>query len=155
MTCEALWPYALEVYGRPGVEELLIDLQDAHGQCVPYLLWAIWMAASGREADEAAMRNAAELARAWQDAAVAPLRRIRRELKMRVSAGSPHARDSLRQSVEALELEAERMLLQMLEDASPRTPGSCGLRAALQKSVRAWGVDAPGPLLTRLAGLAA
>jgi uncharacterized protein (TIGR02444 family) len=37
LSAEALWPYALEVYARPGVEPLLLRLQDEHGQCVPLL----------------------------------------------------------------------------------------------------------------------
>jgi uncharacterized protein (TIGR02444 family) len=156
MTREALWPYALEVYGRPGAEALLLQLQDAHGQCAPFLLWALWMSASGRRADAAAIRSAAELARAWQDAAIAPLRRLRRELKTAPAAGPKPPRERLREGVKGLELEAERMLLQMLQDASPAPDGPHpALLEGLQRAARTWGGDPPAGLIVRLAELAA
>ena len=40
------WDWAVEVHGRPGVDEALTTLQDHHGQCVAYLLWAAWAAQS-------------------------------------------------------------------------------------------------------------
>ena len=153
---EALWPYALEVYGRPGVEALLLELQDDHGQCAPFLLWSLWMAASGRAADAAGVRHAAELARSWQDAAIAPLRRLRRDLKTAEAPGAAAPRERLRTGVKSLELEAERMLLQMLESASP-PPGETPRKAlpALADAVRAWGGEAPTAALEQLAELAA
>ncbi|HEX3407398.1 MAG TPA: DUF2390 domain-containing protein, partial [Caulobacteraceae bacterium] len=32
----SLWAYALEVYGRPGIEARCLELQDAYGQSVPF-----------------------------------------------------------------------------------------------------------------------
>lgn len=154
LAAAALWPYALEVYGRPGVEPLALQLQDAHGQCVPLLLWSLWMAASGRRMDAAKAAACAELARAWQDAAVAPLRRMRRGLKPKAATEQLQAR--IRGGVKALELEAERMLLQMLEEASP-APSDAGTDPleALSQAASAWGGDAPAGLLRELAALAA
>jgi uncharacterized protein (TIGR02444 family) len=154
VTAEALWPYALEAYGRPGAEPLLLQLQDAHGQCVAYLLWSLWMAASGRAADEAALRSGAELARAWQDAAIAPLRRLRRDLKSDAKPGPKAARERLRDGVKQLELDAERMLLQMLEEASPAPGGGASPLQSLTAAARAWGGDPPAALLARLAAFA-
>ena len=156
MTGEALWPYALEVHGRPGVEPLLLALQDEHGQCVSYLLWSLWMAASGRRAEASALVSAAELARAWDAAAVDPLRRLRRDLKLAAKPGPAAARAQLRQGVQRLELEAERMLLQMLEEASPEgCAASLPSLQALEDAATAWGGAAPASLLDRLADLAA
>ena len=155
MTAEALWPYALEAYGRPGVEPLLLALQDDHEQCVAYLLWSLWMAASGRDADDAALRSGAALARAWQDAAIAPLRRLRRDLKTVAKPGPKPARERLRDGVKKLELDAERMLLQMLEEASPTSGGaSLPPLESLMRAARAWGGDPPAAKLARLAVLA-
>lgn len=151
---EALWPYALEVYGRPGVEALLLRLQDDHAQCIPFLLWSLWMAASGRSIDAPAAAACAELARAWQEAAVAPLRRMRRGLK--ATAGQERLQVRIRTGVQALELEAERMLLQMLEESSPRPAAAPATpAAALTSAVRAWGGEAPPALLQQLAALCA
>ena len=127
-TSQALWPYALEVYGRPGVEALLLRLQDDHGQCVPFLLWSLWMVAGGRPIESATAAACAELARAWPDAAVAPLRRLRRGLKAEARKERLQAR--IRTGVQALELEAERMLLQMLEESSPAPAGAPTAAAA-------------------------
>ena len=158
-TTEALWPYALEVYGRPGVEPLLLRLQDDHDQCVPFLLWSLWMAAGGRPIDRATAAACAELARAWQDAAVVPLRRLRRGLKAKASQERLQAR--IRTGVQALELEAERMLLQMLEESSPApassSPGAAPNppAAALARAIGAGGAEAPSALLRQLAALCA
>jgi uncharacterized protein (TIGR02444 family) len=155
-TDEALWPYALELYGRPGAELLLLELQDAHGQCVPFLIWGLWLAASGRGGGAAKLASGADLARAWQDAAVTPLRTLRRELKAPGKPSAERARGALRGKVAALELEAERMLLQMLQDASaaPAEPAT-NLIESLEAAVRTWGRSAPRALLERLAAIAA
>jgi uncharacterized protein (TIGR02444 family) len=154
LAAESLWPYALEVYGRPGVEALLLQLQDEHGQCVPLLLWSLWMAGGGRPIDAAQAAACAELARAWQEAAVAPLRRLRRGLKAQASTEQLQAR--IRHGVKALELEAERMLLQLLEESSPAPSGApVAALEALTQSARAWGGPTPTALLRRLAELAA
>jgi uncharacterized protein (TIGR02444 family) len=151
---EALWPYALEIYGRPGVEPLMLELQDAHGQCVPYLIWALWLATNGRRADDGALEAGAALARAWQAAAIRPLRELRRSLKAPANPAAA-ARERLRGGVQALELEAERMLLQMLEDASPAIGGAAkAMRASLGEAAAAWGGDPPAALLDRLVALA-
>lgn len=152
MTVEALWPYALDVYGRPGAEPLLLELQDAHGQCVPYLLWALWLAAGGRGGDLATMGAGAALAQAWQEVAIQPLRERRRGLKTRSSGA---ALKRLGDAVRALELEAERMLLQMLEDTSPGPAGDPRpLAAALTEAATIWGDDPPPSMLERLAQIA-
>ena len=156
VTGEALWPYALELYARPGAEPLLLELQDGHGQCVPFLIWSLWLAASGRRAGATELAAGADLALAWQDAAVTPLRRLRRELKAPGKPSAERARGALRGKVASLELEAERMLLQMLQEASA-APGEApmDLLESLEAAARAWGGAAPRGLLERLAAIAA
>ncbi|HEY1425384.1 MAG TPA: TIGR02444 family protein [Caulobacteraceae bacterium] len=155
----SLWAYALDVYGRPGAAARFLDLQDAYGQNVPYLIWSLWMAAERRAADAATLAAGAALARSWEAAAVAPLRRLRRDLK-RASAGTARRREGLRGAVQQLELKAERMLLDMLEDASPAAdPGAGGgplpAADALAAAAAAWGEPAPADLLRALAGAVA
>jgi uncharacterized protein (TIGR02444 family) len=150
-----LWAYALEVYRRPGAETALLEAQDTYGQCVPYLLWALWLAARGRAADVASLAVGAELAQAWQEAAIAPLRALRRRLKLPNPPLPADARARLRDGVQALELQAERSLLETLESScSPPYGGVEGAEAVLAKAVRAWGGgDVPAKLLARLATL--
>ena len=147
----SLWAYALDVYGRPGVEARFLALQDAHRQNVCFLIWSLWMAAEGRAADPATLAAGAALARSWDAAAVAPLRAIRRDLKIS-TAGAARGRQRLRGSVGQLELQAERMLLEMLEDASPPPGGNAPSPAeALAAAAAAWGEPPPADLLRELA----
>jgi uncharacterized protein (TIGR02444 family) len=152
---ESLWPFALALYARPGVEAALLELQDEDGQSIPFLIWALWLATRGRRADAAALAGGARLARAWQDAAVAPLRELRRSLKRPSPAQLAHLREALRERVKAVELEAERMLLEMLEEASPGPSGPpLDSALALADAGAAWSDGAPVPRLAALAALA-
>ncbi len=155
MKGEALWPFALELYARPGAEALLLELQDAHAQSVPYLIWSLWLAANDRAADPSALRAAAELVRAWEGAATGPLRALRRRLKAAGPSSQQRQRERLRQKVKGLELDAERMLLRMLETQVAATPAAgADPLAALAGAVAAWGAPAPPDWLRRLAELA-
>lgn len=151
----SLWAYALDVYGRPGAEARCLALQDDHRQNVCFLIWGLWLAAEGRGADAATLEAGAAMARSWDAAAVEPLRQLRRDLK-RSSAGPPRRREGLRSAIRELELKAERMLLEMLEDASP--PAGDGALTAgdvLAAAAAAWGDPPPANLLQELAATAA
>ncbi|MFI4976738.1 MAG: TIGR02444 family protein [Caulobacterales bacterium] len=152
----SLWPFAADLYARPGVEAALLSLQDDHGQCVAYLLWALWAAAAGRRLDDETLRAAAGLAGSWQEAAIAPLRGLRRDLKRPVAGAADRRRMHLREQVKGLELQAERMLLEMLEQMSPAPAGvSVSPARALAAAVAAWGGAAAPESLDRLAALVA
>jgi uncharacterized protein (TIGR02444 family) len=151
----SLWAYARDIYGRPGAEARFLSLQDAHGQSVCLLIWSLWMSAEGRTADASTLAAGAALARSWEAAAVAPLRAIRRDLKTS-SAGGARRRERLRAAVRQLELQSERMLLEMLQDASPAPGGNAPSPAeALAAAVAVWGEPAPANLLHDLAASAA
>jgi uncharacterized protein (TIGR02444 family) len=130
-----LWDWALEVYARQPVAEACLQLQDAHGQNAPYLLWAAWMAQEGRIAD---LRDAARLMRAWDAEVGAPLRGVRRALKPARPPVDDAAKDALRDAVKAVELKGERVLMESLEALSgpPGDPGPVldGLVAAAAAS---------------------
>ena len=147
-----LWRFALEVYARPGVEALLLELQDRHGQSVPFLLWRLWMAAEARPADPEILMAAAELARGWETVATGPLRALRRAQAGGVARAPAQALQALRAQVKALELEAERMLLEMLEASSPPPSGqpASAPAPALAEAARVWGGAAPPQLFRRL-----
>jgi uncharacterized protein (TIGR02444 family) len=107
-----LWDWALAVYARPAVAEACLNLQDGHGQNVPYLLWAAWAAGEGRTADAKA---AARLMRAWDAEVGAPLRGVRRALKPVRDGVTDEAREALREAIKGVELKGERVLLESLE----------------------------------------
>lgn len=130
-----LWDWALGVYARQNVAEACLHLQDAHGQNVPYLLWAAWAAGEGRSADA---KVAAQLMRRWDVEVGAPLRGVRRALKPARPDIDDGAREDLREAIKAVELKGERVLMESLEAlcGPPGAPGDLleGLKAAAAAS---------------------
>jgi uncharacterized protein (TIGR02444 family) len=145
------WTWALEAYARPGAAEACLDLQDQHGQSVPYLLWAAWAAREGRPLDRPALEAGAGLAGRWEEAAVGPLRAARRAMKHEVPGMADVAREALRAEVKALELEAEQLLIEALDALSP-APGRAALplKPALDAAAAVWPAEASGAALDRL-----
>lgn len=148
----SLWTWAVAAYAKPGVSDACLELQDAGGQNVCLLLWAAWAAETGRALDDDARADACDIARAWEDAAVAPLRAVRRRLKARILDMDDDARQAVRDQVKAVELAAERHLLQALEAASRPAdrPSSAPRIDALAAVCRDWSGTAPRALLTAL-----
>ena len=130
-----LWDWALEVYARQHVAEACLNLQDAHGQNVPYLLWAAWAAGEGRSAD---LKAAARLMKHWDAEVGAPLRGVRRALKAPFPAVADAAREPFREVLKGVELQGERVLMESLEAMSspPGAPADVldGLLAAAAAS---------------------
>jgi len=138
-----LWDFAVAIHGEPGVDAGLIDLQDNHGQCVSYLLWAVWAARHGRAVGEAELALAAGLARDWEAEVSAPLRAARRNLKRSWPPMADTKREALRTRVKASELSAERTLLEALEALTPRRRGAGDVAERLRAAMAAWSPPAP------------
>lgn len=134
-----LWSWAVAAYGREGVAEAALALQDEHGQCVPLLLWAAFV----RPAAPDLIGRAVSLARTWETAAILPLRAARRGLKAELPGAADTARETLRARVKAAELESERLLLSAL--AGLDEPREAPLGAALSAVAAAWGGGAADP----------
>lgn len=129
-----LWDWTLAAYARPGVAPACLALQDNNGQNVPLLLAAAWAATQGRSLD---LDKAVALTRAWEADVVAPLRAARRGLKVSTPPIGDAAREALRQTVKAVELEAERLLLAALESLA--WPGEAApMDAALATAAARW-----------------
>jgi uncharacterized protein (TIGR02444 family) len=102
---EAFWRFSLALYARPGVADALIALQDRAGRDVNLILFGLWAGATrGHRLTGGGLAAAEAASAAIADATVAPLRRLRRQLK---DAGD---RDllALRRRVAGLETAAER-----------------------------------------------
>jgi len=143
-----LWAFAVALHAEPGVDAALIDLQDNHGQCVSYLLWAIWAARHGRPVSDAELADAARLARDWEAEVTAPLRAARRNLKRPWPPVSDARREALRSRAKAVEFAAERTLLETLEASTRRRSraGTADVRGRLQAAMAAWSAPAPPPV---------
>lgn len=111
----ACWDWAVAAYGREGVAEACLELQDEHGQCVPLLLWAAWRGRSGAHITGDVAEQAAALCRIWSDEVIAPVRGVRRRLKTPLMDGDELVRLPLRENIKAVELAAERALMEQLQ----------------------------------------
>ena len=138
-----LWDFEVAIHGEPGVDAGLLDLQDNHGQCVSYLLWAVWTARLGRPVDAALLEAATGLARAWEAEVGGPLRAARRNLKRLWPAVNDQSREALRSDVKAAEMLAERVLIEALEAATPAGSGAADVGERLRAAMTAWSAPAP------------
>lgn len=114
-TANPFWEFSLAVYGKPGVAEACLRLQDNAGLDVNLLLYCGWIA-TVRETPmtEAEMRNVVMLTREWREQVVSPLREIRRGLKSGADGIPANAVESFRSDVKRLELASERLQQDML-----------------------------------------
>jgi uncharacterized protein (TIGR02444 family) len=112
---DALWRFSLAFYAFPGVAQALITLQDRDRLDVNLMLFALWLGVSGRGrlssdglalADRAISTIRVEI--------VEPLRALRRRLRRDPDADVQR----LRESVKALELEAEKLAQRRLAGPS-------------------------------------
>ncbi|MDX1423550.1 MAG: TIGR02444 family protein, partial [Kiloniellales bacterium] len=112
------WEFSLSLYGRPGVAEACLALQDRHGLDVNLLLYCCWAGARARRLDAADIVRLVAAVVDWQGAVVRPLRAARRHLKGLAGADDARLAD-LRSRVKGCELAAERIEQAMLVDALP------------------------------------
>lgn len=104
-----LWRFSLRLYRRRGVADACLGLQDRHGIDVNLLLYAAYVAVSGRGAvDARALAAADRTVEGWRLLVLQPLRQVRRHLKGSASA-TPTRRKILSAELVA-EREAQRRL---------------------------------------------
>src|SRR5262249_36101377 len=127
-----LWSFSLQVYGKPGVAEACVALQDGLGLDVNLLLYCCWHGRAGRKLDKAALRRAIDTMEGWQREVVKPLRAVRRRLKSGVPPITVGECQALRRKVGDLELESERIAQAALE-ALPMPPS--GWRPAIEANL--------------------
>lgn len=154
------WTWSLEAYGRPSVEEILLDLQDRHGLDVNLLLFACWTGATGRgPLDEKIWAELVAGTADWRANVIEPLRAVRRHLKDRGDMPGAAVR---REKVKALELEAEHaaqlaiagMAPDISESIVATAQGITDASANLDSYVAASGISLPARDHKLLASLA-
>ncbi|WP_083918478.1 TIGR02444 family protein [Woodsholea maritima] len=116
-----LWDYALALYGREGVAEAALALQDAHGLDVNCLIWLVWCVDQGRD-PRSKLDQVDDVSRFWQGEIVEPLRAVRRRLKVLVAPFAGEDSQALRQNISEIELQAEQIELMRLEAFSADLP---------------------------------
>ena len=123
----AFWDFSVAVYGRAGVEEACLRLQDRRRADVNLLLYCCWIATAGGGAlDAAALARLAARVAEWRETVILPLRRVRRHLKVTGEA------EALWRQVKAAELAAERIEQTMLQTEAPAFGSDPDPAAAMQ-----------------------
>lgn len=133
------WDFSLAAYGRPGVAEACLALQDRLGLDVNLLLFALWAGRCGRRLTAVELATLREASGPWHREVVVPLRGVRRRLK---GAADP-AHEALRRRIKRDELEAERLEQELLHRALPLAPGTADAEAAHANLRALVGNDAP------------
>ena len=120
------WDFSLAAYGKPGVAEACLRLQDEAAADANLLLYFCWAAAVREDAlGRIEVGEVVARTQAWRDGVVAPLRGVRRRMKEGMPGPPPESVEALRAEVKRIELEAERMEQDLLYRAG---------RAALRKA---------------------
>jgi len=103
----ALWNYSLKIYGVPAVADACLSLQERAGADVNLLLFCCWRGSLGHALGKPALRKVMEVVADWQHQVVLPLRQARRFIKAGIPAMPLKRKEQLRQSIAAIELDAE------------------------------------------------
>ncbi len=109
------WDFSLETYGREGVPEACLALQEAHGVDVNVILFCCWLGQTGRgrleQAETEAMCGAVA---EWHAVAVRGVRTVRQRLKGGMPPAPIALSEPLRRRLAAIEVALEHVEQLML-----------------------------------------
>ena len=124
------WDFSLATYGRDGVANACIALQETHGADVNILLFCAWSGCNGVRLDRRRIEAVRGAVAAWHAEVVRPLRAVRRRLKSAVDGAPPgDLQSALRARVQKIEIDAEH-IEQLRLAALADSPGSGEIGAA-------------------------
>ncbi len=135
------WTYSITCYGRDGVRDLCLEIQEASAADVNLLLFGLWLGCRGCAISDEGAQICAQAVAPWHREIVRPLRAVRRRLKgWDILDDKP--RERLRSAIQKWEIEAERLQQDMLyglyverenELCAPAPSGHAAMKANLQK----------------------
>ena len=137
------WRFSVKFYAEPGVAQACIDLQDQAGVDVNVLFFLLWNATQRRTFDVTQVAAVERAIGPWREAAVVPIRNVRRALKSPPPVMSPDVAEDFRTRIKAVELEAERLqqeALYAMAQASPLGRPAASPAEAAQTSIAAYQV---------------
>jgi uncharacterized protein (TIGR02444 family) len=120
--CDAFWRFSCAVYGRQGIADALLVLQEEAGADINLALLCLWLGLCGKPLDAAALAAAGRAAEPAQAGVLRPLRAARRGLK---AIGGPA---SLYRDAKHLELAMEQVVQRALLRGLP--PGTVSATTA-------------------------
>jgi len=144
----AFWQFSLAFYSRPGVAEACLALQDEAGVDVNVMFYVLFLAMQSRQIGRADAARIDALIKTWRDAAVVPLRTLRRRLKTGIEPFPAAGTEALRSAVKRIELDAERLEQEWLEQHAP--PSTVGTQSVSQVAAAQRNLAAYGALLNGL-----
>jgi len=104
------WKFSLEFYGRDGVADACLTLQDQFGADVNILLYCCWVAfAHGEKLEQAELAEIMAVIEPWQTGVVQQLRQIRQDLKQNETINLGELSEELRQAIKSCELDGEKI----------------------------------------------
>lgn len=135
-----LWQFALAFYGREGVANACLKLQELVGADVNVLIFSIYAATHHHcLLGPAQLEQADAVVQPWRSDVVVALRRVRVRLRTGPSPAPNANSEALRNQIKAAELLAERIelavLSKWLEAEAPSTASSIDLTHVLRTTV--------------------
>ena len=113
-----LWAFSLERYGRPGVSEACLALQDTLRADVNVVLLCLWMAQEGRHIGTNTLAEIIDgMAGSWHRDVVVPIRAARKAMKGRTVGADGSGVEAVRDRVKAVEIACEKLEQQWLVEA--------------------------------------
>jgi uncharacterized protein (TIGR02444 family) len=121
-TENAFWRFSLKFYRQAGVSDACIALQDEHGVDVNLMLFLLWLAADHRKLSPPEVKALDDKVSTWRNLTIVPIRHVRRKLKGAATFVAPAAQEAFRTKVKAVELEAERLQQEALNQFTRSSP---------------------------------
>jgi uncharacterized protein (TIGR02444 family) len=130
MSESAFWNFSVGFYSCPGVAAACLQLQDRAGVDVNIALYMLFLATQHRRVDSPTLRRIDVVVASWQSSVITPLRSVRRHLKAPIGPFATAVTAPLRAEVQRIELAAERLQQEILEQqvpaaAMPADTGTC------------------------------
>ena len=117
-----LWAFALRLYAVPNVAETCLTLQDRHAADVNLLLLCCWVGCHGAYLPRDQIATLDQLVTAWRTEVIAPVRALRRLMKLAVGPVQPDQSAGVRKAIKSAELQAEKVELEFLYKALESLP---------------------------------
>jgi uncharacterized protein (TIGR02444 family) len=141
------WRFSLGFYRQPGVADACIRLQDEAGVDVNLFFYLLWHAALERRLSRAEVATIEQRIAPWREQVVAPLRAIRRAIKVPPPVIEAGTAEAYRTRIKGMELEAERLQQEALYDLAQSS--RFGEAAPSPEEAARANIDAYRPLLPR------
>ena len=117
-----LWAAMCRAYAMPGIAQACLELQGRYELDVPLFLAVLQAVKKGSRIDIDAIRSLDELCGQWRMEVVRPLRAIRVRLKANPWMESHTPAVPFRSTLKALELDAEKLQVAVLDEAIAGLP---------------------------------